>query len=82
MSNKTDVTVLILRFTFGAILGALLAFVLMVPFVWLNIPIRPKTVLLPMGGPITLIAAISATIWGDKFLLGFMKALRFLKYFS
>ena len=81
MSNKTDATVLILRFIFGAFLGALLAFVLMVPLVWFNVLIPPKTVVLSIGGAITLIAAISATIWGDKFLLGFMKVFGFFKYF-
>ena len=58
MSNKTDVTVLILRFIFGAILGALLAFVLMIPLVWFNILIPRKTVVLSIGGVIILIAAI------------------------
>ena len=81
MSNKTDVTVLILRFVFGALLGALLTFVLMVPLVWFNILIPPKTAVLSIGGAITLIGAISATIWGDKFLVGFMKVFRFFKYF-
>jgi len=81
MNNKTDVTVLILRFVFGAILGALLSLVLMVPLVWFNVLIPPKTIVLPIGGAITLIAAISATIWGDKFLEGFMKVFRICKYF-
>ena len=81
MTNKTDVTLLILRFIFGAILGALLGFVLMIPLVWFNILIPPKTIVLSIGGMITLITAISATIWGDKFLLFFMKFFKFLKYF-
>ncbi len=81
MSNKTDVTVLILRFIFGALLGALLSLVLIAPLVWFNILIPPRAVVLSLGGGITLIAAISATIWGDQFLVGLMKVFRVFKYF-
>jgi hypothetical protein len=81
MTNNTDLNVLILRFIFGAILGALLTFVLMIPLIWFNIIIPPKTVVVCIGGAISLIVAICATIWGDKFLVGFMKVFKFFKYF-
>jgi len=81
MSNKADVTVLILRFIFGAILGALFSFVLTVPLIWFNILIPPKWAVKYIGGTITLIVAICGIISGDKFLEGFMKVFRFFKYF-
>ena len=81
MNKNTDFTVLILRFIFGAILGALLTFVVMIPLIYFNILIPPKSAVLCIGGTITLIVAICATIWGDKFLVGFMKVFKFFKYF-
>ena len=81
MNDKADAIVLILRFILGAILGALLSFVLMISLSWLSIKFPFKSVFLPIGATITLIAAISATIWGDKFLLGLMKLFRFFRYF-
>jgi hypothetical protein len=37
MNDKTDITVLILRFIFGAIFGGLLSLVAMILMAWLNI---------------------------------------------
>ena len=79
MNSTTDVTVLILRFLFGTIFGALLVIVVFGgTLIWLDISIPIKGVLI-VGGLFTLIVAISATIWGDKFLVGFIKVFKFLK---
>jgi len=80
MNDKMDVTVLILRFIFGAILGGLLTLVLMISMIWISIPI-PKVIFWIIGAVITLFAAISGTIWGDRFLMGIMKIFKIFKYF-
>jgi uncharacterized membrane protein len=80
MNDKTDITVLVLRFIFGAILGGLLTLVVMILMAWLNIEI-PAAINLATGGVIILLAAISATIWGDRFLMGFMKIFKIFRYF-
>ncbi len=78
MNKDIDFPVMILRFIIGAILGALLAFVVMLV---INPLIPSKSATLYIGGTITLIVAICATIWGDKFLLGIMKVFKFFRYF-
>lgn len=81
MSNKKDITVLILRFIFGAILGGVLTALTVITVIWLGDPKLIKVIIIMIGGAITLLVAISATIWGDRFLIGFMKILRIFKYF-
>jgi hypothetical protein len=80
MSNKTDVTVLILRFIFGAILGALLTLLMLMTVIWLGDP-KVTNLVLKLGAAITIILGISATIWGDKCLVGVMKIFKIFKYF-
>ena len=80
MSNKTDVTVLILRFIFGAILGALFTVLMLVTVIWLGEP-KLLNFILMLGAAITIILAICATIWGDKCLVGVMKLFKMFKYF-
>jgi len=80
MDDKTDITTFILRFIFGAILGVLLSLVLMVAMIWANILI-PKLTLFVVAGLITLAGAICGTIWGDKFLSGFIKIFQIFKFF-
>ncbi len=81
MSNKKDITVLILRFIFGAVLGRVLTTLLtVITVIWLGDPKVIKLIIM-IGGTITLLVAISATIWGDRFLIGFMKILHIFKYF-
>jgi hypothetical protein len=80
MSNKTDVTVLILRFIFGAILGALLTLLMLMTDIWLGDP-KVTNLVLILGAAITIILGISATIWGDKCLVGVMKLFKIFKYF-
>ena len=79
MEEKRDVTILILRFIFGAILGGLLSLVLMLSITWISIP-TPKVIFWIIGGTVTLFAAISATIWGDSFIMGIMKVFKIFKY--
>jgi hypothetical protein len=79
MSNKKDITVLILRFIFGAILGGVLTALTVITVIWLGDPKVIKVIMM-IGGAITLLVAISATIWGDRFLIGFMKILSIFKY--
>jgi hypothetical protein len=80
MSNKTDVTVLILRFIFGAILGALLTLLMLMTDIWLGDP-KVTNLVLILGAAITIILGISATIWGDKCLVGVVKLFKIFKYF-
>ena len=80
MSNKKDITVLILRFIFGAILGGVLTALTVITVIWLGDPKVIKVIIM-IGGAITLLVAISATIWGDRFLIGFMRMLSIFKYF-
>ena len=80
MRNKTDVTVLILRFIFGAILGALFTVLMLVTVIWPGDPKVTRFVLI-LGAAITIILGISATIWGDKCLVGVMKVFKSFKYF-
>lgn len=80
MNNKTDVTVLILRFVFGAILGALFALLMLMAVLWLGDP-KAINVVLILGAAITIILGISATIWGDKCFVGVVKIFKIFKYF-
>ena len=80
MSNKKDITVLILRFIFGAILGGVLTALTVITVIWFGDPKIIKVIIM-IGGAITLLVAISATIWGDRFLIGFMRILSIFKYF-
>jgi uncharacterized protein (DUF983 family) len=75
MNDKEDIIILIIRFIVGSIIGGLLS--LAIIFI-IETPIWPSIII---GGMITLIAAISATIWGDKFLIGFMKIFKIFNYF-
>ncbi len=80
MKNKSDVTVLILRFIFGAILGALFTLLILMTVVWLG-DRKVINLVLILGAAITIILGISATIWGDKCLVGVMKIFKIFKYF-
>jgi hypothetical protein len=80
MSNKTDITVLTLRFIFGAILGGLLTGLIVMMVIWLGDP-QLINIILMIGGVITLLVAIFATIWGDRFIVGVTKLFRIFKYF-
>ena len=80
MRNKKDITVLIPRFIFGAILGGVLTTLTVITVIWLGDPKVIKVIIM-IGGAITLLVAISATIWGDRLLIGFMKILSIFKYF-
>lgn len=55
----------VLRFIFGAVLAGGVV-------LWGRIPIT-------FGIPFVLAVGIMATIWGDKFLLGFMSLMRYLR---
>jgi hypothetical protein len=76
MDDKTYITVFVLMFIVGAILGGLLILVVMILMAWYNIEI--PTII---SGLIILLVAISATIWGDRFLMGFMKIFKIFRYF-
>jgi hypothetical protein len=80
MDDKKDITILILRFIFGAILGALLTVLMVMTVIWLGDPKLLNSVLM-LGAAITIILAICATIWGDKCLVGVMKIFKIFKYF-
>jgi len=71
---------LILRFILGAILGALFTVLMLLTVIWLGDP-KVINLVLILGAAVTIIVAISATIWGDKCLVGVMKIFRFFKYF-
>ena len=79
MSDKRDITVSILRFILGAILGGVLTALTVITVIWMGDPKVIKAII-AIGGAIPLLAAISAAIWGDRFLTGFMKMLRIFKY--
>jgi hypothetical protein len=76
-----DVTVLVLRFIFGALLGAFVMLAVTIPMIWVGVPNVMRT-MLPIGGAVTLIVALSATIWGDRFLLWFMKIFKILQHLN
>ena len=80
MDDKTEISVLILRFIFGAILGGLLTGLMIITVIWLGDP-KLINLILMIGGAITVIVAIGATIWGDKFLVGFTKIFQVFKHF-
>ncbi len=80
MKNKTDITVLILRLIFGIILGLLFSFLLFVPLVYILDILIPLKMILTIGGTITLIAAVSAMRWGDRFLFWFMAIFKIFKF--
>jgi hypothetical protein len=80
MYGKMNITVLILRFIFGAILGGLLTGLAVMTVIWLGDPKLIKMVLM-IGGVITLFVAICSTILGDRFLLEVMKIFKIFKYF-
>jgi len=79
MSDKRDITVSILRFIFGAILGGVLTTLTVMTAIWFG-DTKVINAIIMIGGAITFAVAISATIWGDRFLTGFMKMLRIFKY--
>lgn len=79
MNHKKDITVLILRFIFGAILGSLLTIIMVMIAIWL-LDLKIINSIIVIGGLVTLLTAISATIWGDRFLIGFMKVFKIFKY--
>ena len=83
MGHEKDITVLILRFIFGGILGGLLTLMMVMIGIWiLNLKMTNAiNVILVIGGSVTLLTAVSATIWGDKFLVGFLKIFKIFKYF-
>ena len=64
MVNCRPVTVL-LRFIFGVILAASV-------LVWVGLP-SPFEVVFVLG------AGVVAAMWGDRFILGFMSLLRYLR---
>ena len=70
---------MLLRFMFGEILGGVLTTLTVIKVIWLGDP-KVVKVIITIGGAITLLVAISATIWGDRFLIGFMKILNMFKY--
>jgi hypothetical protein len=80
MDNKTDITVLILRFLFGTILGLMSALLLFAPLVYIFYVVIPTKIILIIGGTITLIVGVSAIQWGDRFLLWFMQIFKIFKY--
>ena len=81
MSAQKDPVVLILRFIFGAIIGGFLVLVVVaIMAIWLQIPVSILTLLL-VGGAFTIITAILATIWGDRFLVCFMHIFKIFRYF-
>ena len=80
MDNKTDITVLILRFIFGIILGALFSVLLTVPFIYVFDILIPTRLILIIGGIITLISGIFAVRWGDRFIVWFMNIFKMFKY--
>ena len=60
-----DVVTILLRFIFGAVLAGGLA-------LWSGVPL--------LVGAISVAAAgVMAAMWGDKFLLGFMSLMRYLR---
>ena len=80
-----DITVFIFRFIFGTILGGVLttlpALPVTIAVIWLGEPKVIKLIII-IWGAITLLVAISATIWGDRFLIGFMRIfIKIFKYF-
>ena len=79
MDDKTDISALILRFIFGVLLGGLLTALAAITVIWLGEPKVIKVVLM-IGGIITLVVAISAAIWGDRVLSGFMKIFKIFKH--
>lgn len=80
MNDKKDITVLILQFFFGAILGSMFAILLFVPLVYIFDIIIPTKAILIIGGTIILIVGVAATQWGDRFLLWFMQIFKIFKY--
>ena len=80
MDDKKDISVLFLRFIFGAILGGLLTGLMVMTVIWLGDPTLIKMVLM-IGGVITLLMAICSTLWGDRFLIGFMRIFKIFKHF-
>jgi len=80
MHDKMDITVLILRFIFGAILGGLLTGLMVMTVIWLG-DLKLMKVVLMIGGAISFLVAICSTIWGDRFLVGFMKIFKILEHF-
>jgi hypothetical protein len=80
MTEKTDTVTLILRFVVGAFLGALFMIVAKIILIWFNIFV-PARIFLALGVIVTLFSALSTTLWGDKFLMEFMKIFKIFKYF-
>ena len=62
---KVDSVVLLLRFVVGFFLGGILF--LCLSLVW-GLPLK-------ISGPIPFIVGLLAMIWGDKFIIGFVKLL-------
>jgi len=60
-----DTTTTLLRFIFGVILAGGLA-------LW-------GGMLSPLGVILVAAAGVAAALWGDKFLLGFMSVMRYLR---
>ena len=81
MHDKTDIAVLILRFIFGSFLGELLIGTVLMMMIWVVDDPKSVKVALVIGGVITLLVAICSTIWGDKFLVGFLKKFKILARF-
>lgn len=65
VSSEVFGMTLLLRFIFGAVLAAGVA-------LWSGIP-------LTLGVILVVAVGIMAAIWGDKFLLGFMALMRYLR---
>jgi hypothetical protein len=60
-----DTVTILLRFIIGVVLASGLA-------LWGGLPFLPGTALVVAAG-------VGAAVWGDKFLLGFMSVMRYLR---
>jgi|GEM_PF-6172955 len=80
MDDKTDATTFILRFIFGTVFGGMLTGAIVLMVLWVGDQKLIKEILM-IGGLITLLIAICATIWGDRFLVAVMKIFKIFKYF-
>jgi hypothetical protein len=63
--GRTDLVVLLLRFVVGLLLGGILFLCMSL---WWGLPLNITV-------PVPFLVALCATIWGDRFIIAFMKLL-------
>jgi hypothetical protein len=78
MNNKVDFIVLILRFVFGAILGAIATLIPLTPLFFASI-LTGKMVL-TIAAAVAVLMGVFAAIFGDRLIVGLMKILGFFKF--